>query len=57
MTKILGVVGSLRSRSHTRKLVALALEEAAAIGAETRLLNLEETPLPMFNPERRGARG
>ncbi|HOE95498.1 MAG TPA: NAD(P)H-dependent oxidoreductase [Candidatus Sumerlaeota bacterium] len=55
MTKILGVVGSLRSRSHTRKLVALALEEAAAIGAETRLLNLEETPLPMFNPERRGA--
>jgi FMN reductase len=51
MTKILGVAGSLHSDSRTRKILGLALETAARAGAQTRLLDLRESVLPLFNPD------
>ena len=51
MAKILGVIGSLRAKSHTRKLVQLTLEHAKEFGAEVQLLDLAETPLPMLDPD------
>lgn len=50
-TKILGVVGSLRAKSHTRKLIKLTLDLAGKHGAEVRLLDLSETRLPMYDPD------
>jgi len=38
--KIVGIVGSLRTGSHTRKAVRIALEGVAAMGAETELIDL-----------------
>ncbi len=39
--KIVGLVGSLRADSHTRKAVKIALEGAATLGAETELIDLK----------------
>jgi len=46
--RILGVIGSLRDKSHTAHLVHYVLAAAQAAGAETRLLDLRVTPLPLY---------
>ena len=51
MTRLLGVSGSQRAASHSRRLVELLLEEARACGAETRLLDLRQTSLPILRPD------
>jgi NAD(P)H-dependent FMN reductase len=48
--KILGVSGSLRDTSYSRRAVEAALEFARAHGAETRLLDLRVTELPLYRP-------
>lgn len=53
MTKILGISGSMHERSHARRALILTLEGAERIGGKIRLLDLRETPLPMFSPEAR----
>ena len=49
--KILGVASSMRETSHSTKALKLALDKAGKNGAETRILNLRELPLPMYHPE------
>jgi FMN reductase len=51
MTMIVGLGGSLRQASRSRAALQQALEGAAAAGAETRLLDLRELELPMYNPD------
>ena len=53
--KIVGISGSLRSGSYTRRAVGIALEGAQETGAETRLLDLREYDLPFSsgNPRER----
>jgi NAD(P)H-dependent FMN reductase len=48
--KILGVSGSLRAGSYSRRAVELTLEAAREHVAETRLLDLGSAELPMFRP-------
>ncbi len=52
-TKLLGVVGSLNSESLSRLAVRHVLEQAKASGAEVRVLDLRDHPLPMFDPDSR----
>jgi FMN reductase len=49
--RVLGVIGSPRSDSISAAFVNTALAQARALGAETRLIDLRETPLPPFEPE------
>lgn len=49
--KILGVSGSLREKSHSRRLMQLLLEKAEDFGAETRLVDLRAMPLPLYRPD------
>jgi FMN reductase len=51
MLKIVGLGGSLAEISRSRAALRVALEGAAAAGAETTLLDLRELDLPMFNPD------
>jgi NAD(P)H-dependent FMN reductase len=51
--KILGVSGSLRPDSLSRRALVLGLEFAHAQGAEIRLLDLNLVDLPMFRPDAR----
>ena len=53
--KVLGISGSLRPGSYTRKAVRIALEGAREAGAETLLLDLREYDLPFSsgNPRER----
>jgi FMN reductase len=53
MTRVLVINGSLRAESHTRRLLKLAIEALIATPAEVYFLDLAETPLPMFHPDRR----
>ena len=48
--RILGVSGSLRAGSYSRRAVELALEAARGNGAKARLLDLCVSELPMFRP-------
>jgi FMN reductase len=48
---IVGLGGSLARESKSRAALQRALEGAAAAGAETRLLDLRELDLPMYNPD------
>jgi len=48
---IVGIGGSLARASNSRAALQQALEGATAAGAETRLLDLRELDLPMFNPD------
>lgn len=50
---IVGLGGSLRAASHSRAALEVALAGAEEAGAETRLLDLRELALPMFDPEDR----
>ena len=49
--KIVGLGGSLAAVSRSRAALRVALEGAAAAGAETTLLDLRELALPMYNPD------
>jgi NAD(P)H-dependent FMN reductase len=51
MATIVGLGGSLARASKSRAALLRALEGAAAAGAETRLLDLRELDLPMYNPD------
>jgi NAD(P)H-dependent FMN reductase len=48
--KILGVSGSLRDGSFSRRALELTLEAVPNPGAETRLLDLSRSGLPMYRP-------
>ncbi len=48
--KILGVSGSLRDGSFSRRALELTLEAVPNPGAETRLLDLSVSELPMYRP-------
>jgi|ERR671931_231607 FMN reductase len=49
--RIVGLGGSLAAASKSRSALRRALEGAAAAGAETRLLDLRELDLPLYNPD------
>ena len=49
--KIVGLGGSLARVSRSRAALELALAGAAAVGAETLLLDLRELDLPMYDPD------
>jgi len=49
--KLLGVSGSLRSNSSGLRALSLVLDAARELGAETRLLDLRVSSLPMYNPD------
>ncbi len=51
VVKILGVSGSMREHSRSRRALALVLEAARERGAETRLLDLHALDLPMYRPD------
>jgi FMN reductase len=51
MATVVGLGGSLASASKSRAALQRALEGAAAAGAETRLLDLRELDLPLYNPD------
>jgi FMN reductase len=51
---IAGLGGSVARDSRSRTALQIALEGAASAGAKTRLLDLRELDLPMFNPESDG---
>ena len=51
MLKIVGLGGSLAQVSKSRAALRVALDGAAAAGAETTLLDLRELDLPMYNPD------
>lgn len=48
---VVGICGSLRGKSHTRTALQIALEEAAARGASTELLDLRKWDLPVYNAD------
>jgi NAD(P)H-dependent FMN reductase len=50
-TTVVGVAGSLRDASVTRRAVRVALHEAAAVGGTTDLLDLREYDLPPLDPD------
>lgn len=50
---VVGLPGSLREGSYTRKAVEIALEGAADAGAETRLLDLRDYDLPLSSGDPR----
>jgi NAD(P)H-dependent FMN reductase len=49
--KLLGVSGSLRAHSSGLRTLSLLLDTAREFGAETRILDLREANLPMYNPD------
>lgn len=49
--KILGVNGSVRKTSRTRRVLKHVIEEARNFGAEIESLDLGETPLTLFHPD------
>jgi FMN reductase len=50
-TRIIGLGGSLREPSRSRAALEVALDGAAAAGADVELLDLRRLDLPMFRPE------
>lgn len=51
MVKILGVSGSMRASSRSGRALKIALESAAAQGAEVRIIDLYALDLPMYRPD------
>ncbi|KAF6242085.1 NADPH-dependent FMN reductase [Nitrosopumilus sp. b1] len=48
---VLGVASSMRNVSYSTKILQDALDSAKQHGAETRLLSLKDTKLPLYSPE------
>ena len=53
--KILGVSGSLRSDSVSRRALEFVLKSAEEYNAETKLLDLGQVELPMYRPDATGS--
>ena len=51
--RVIGINGSLREGSHTRKAIALALDGAKELGAEVRLIDLREYDLVFCDGSKR----
>ncbi|AHG00643.1 FMN reductase [Halostagnicola larsenii XH-48] len=51
---VLAVSGSLRSKSYTRTALRYVLRAADEAGAQTRLLDLQEYDLPLYDPDLEG---
>ncbi len=49
--RVVGLGGSMRSRSSSLAALSISLEGAAGEGAKTELLNVRSLDLPMYNPE------
>lgn len=49
-TKILGVATSMRQNSHSTRTLRILLEAAQSYGGETRLLDLKQTGIPLYDP-------
>ena len=49
-TKILGVATSMRRNSHSTRTLRILLEAAQSYGGETRLLDLKQTGIPLYDP-------
>ena len=47
--KILAFAGSTRSGSYNKKLIAVASEQAQAAGAEIKLIDLRDYPMPLYD--------
>jgi len=50
-TDVIGICGSLRDGSHSRKGLRVALDAAEAAGGDAELLDLREWDLPVFDPD------
>lgn len=46
MVKIVGIAGSLREKSYSHQALAIASQEAQALGAEVKILDLRQLNLP-----------
>jgi chromate reductase, NAD(P)H dehydrogenase (quinone) len=55
--RILAFAGALRKGSFNRKLIALAVERARALGAEVDLLDLAELAMPVYDGDLEDASG
>jgi NAD(P)H-dependent FMN reductase len=53
--KILGVGSSLRDNASSTTALSIALDFAKKLGAETRLLDLKQTKLPLYDPTSNGS--
>lgn len=49
--KILAITGSLRAKSLNRKVLKVAAEGAAKMGAEVILIDLNDFPMPLYNED------
>src|SRR5690242_9654327 len=49
-TKILGVATSMRRNSHSTRTLRILLEAAQRYGGETRLLDLKQVGIPLYDP-------
>ena len=54
-TDVIGICGSLRDGSHSRKGLRVALDAAEAAGGDAELLDLREWDLPVFDPDEENA--
>ena len=50
--RVVAVAGSLRDGSYTRHALERALDAASEAGADTKLIDLREYDLPVFDPDR-----
>jgi NAD(P)H-dependent FMN reductase len=53
---VVGVAGSRRDGSYTKRALAHALDAAAAVGARTELIDLGAVNLPLYHPDREVAK-
>lgn len=51
--KVLGVASSMRETSYSTRILKTVLDRIEKNGAETRLLELRKTQLPMYHPEQK----
>lgn len=54
-TKILGVATSMRLNSHSTRTLRILLEAAQRYGGETRLLDLKQVGIPLYDPSNQPA--
>jgi NAD(P)H-dependent FMN reductase len=57
MPRILAFAGSLRRESFNKKLVAIAAHGAREAGAEVTLIDLKDSPLPLFDQDLEAEQG
>jgi FMN reductase len=50
--KLLGIGSSLRKNSSSNRILRMVLEKSQRYGAETKLIELREINLPIFNPNK-----